>query len=437
MASLVVPPVDAVAGENVNMMELPWPGMGVMIPKVPADVPNSDIYIAGPLDECEICGILPGLSTDHLAGEGLASCAVSDTCKASTDSTKTSGGSKKEEVMWNPPSGAGLANTSIAILEFTTTYTPTSTISRISNVNVGKAVESVSQSMNLPQRFHLKVAPEFTNPLLFDDADYLISVLADVDPETGLGSAGGASEYGTSMVDEEAEWMAQMEGKEVFEECSQTKTFRVFVVSDWLNVTQAQVKGLKTDSASEALGQALQKEEGGNVNICSMTVNKAASLFIPGKAISFLQDGASPFALGDQGLPSAVAELVDTETGDRVEDVVIGHTYALDMQHFTPSTPLTVRLWPANGTALTVGAFQAKPTTDTHTQTWNWTVPDVVRPGAYYLEVSTPPAATDAASAAASAVGASSAAGLASAAGMLNKMDDNKFAYTQAFEVSQ
>ena len=41
--------------------------------------------------------------------------------------------------------------------------------------------------------------------------------------------------------------------KTVFEECSVGKTFKVFLVSDWHNVTTANVKGLK----GEAMGRCI------------------------------------------------------------------------------------------------------------------------------------------------------------------------------------
>ena len=61
--------------------------------------------------------------------------------------------------------------------------------------------------------------------------------------------------------------------KTVFEECSVGKTFKVFLVSDWHNVTTANVKGLKGEAAGKALAAALQEEEGENgLQLCEVGI---------------------------------------------------------------------------------------------------------------------------------------------------------------------
>jgi hypothetical protein len=304
---------------------------------------------------------------------------------------------------------------------------------------VKQAVEKASAALGLPQRFHLTVAPDLVNPLASDDADYVASVLKDASDNGGL----NGREYGTSLIDEEGEMLEAMlrEGarKMQYEECSVGKTFKVYVVSDWRNVTQAHVKGLRTQDAAKQLAVALQEAQTGSetVQICEATVKAAGSLFVPGKKVSLFQDDAdgqskSPFGFGQEnGLPSAVAELTDAVSGDRVEDVEVDETYSLDLQQFPAATPVTVKLVPRDGLAvMTLGTFTSKPSEDAgKAQTWNWTVGESVKPGAYYLEVVSGVMTTK--------MGGGMKGGLSGLTGLLGMMQKqtNVFAYTQAFEV--
>ena len=412
---------------KMPLAKLPWPGMEVVIPQIPADVKTNNVYLAGPLDECSLCDVKPGRTSENFDGVGLAGCAVADTCEGDLLQRK---GPSLAEQMWNPPKGMGLANTSIAILEIQTRYTPFSpTAARIEAASVKQAVEKASAALGLPQRFHLTVVPNMVNPLALDDADYVANVLKDVSDNNGL----NGKEIGTSFVDEEGELMeAQLrEGarKLQYQECSVRKTFKVIMVSDWRNVTQAHVKGFRTQDATQQLMMALQDAQTGSetVQICEASVKAADSLFVPGRKASLLQDDAdgqskSSFGFGqDKGLLSAEAELTDAVSGGRVEDVEVGETYSLNLQHFPAATPLTVKLVPRDGLAvMTLDTFASKPSDDAdEAQVWHWTVGENVRSGAYYLEVATPQILSRG----------------GALAGMVQMMDNNKLAFTQAFEV--
>jgi len=423
---------------ELPLVKLPWPGMDVVIPQVPADVKTNHVYLAGPLDECSLCDVKPGRTSENFDGAGLAGCSVADTCEGGFLKEK---GSSLAEQMWNPPKGLGLANTSVAILEIQTRYTPSSpAAARIDPASVKQAVEKASAALGLPQRFHLTVAPDLVNPLALDDADYVASVRKDVSDNSGL----NGKEYGTSLIDEEGELLEALlrEGarKLQYEECSVSKTFKVYVVSDWRNVTQAHVKGLRTQDAAQQLASALQEAQTGSemVQICEASVKAAGSLFVPGKKVSLFQDDAdgqskSPLGFGQEnGLPSAVAELTDAVSGDRVEDVEVGETYSLDLQQFPVATPLTVKLVPRDGLAImTLGMFASKPSDDADkAQTWNWTVGEGVKPGAYYLVVASGVMMTKKGGGMAGGL-----AGLTGLMGMMQKQSEDVFAYTQAFEV--
>ncbi len=189
-----------------GLMKLPWPGLEVYIPPVPADVKTENVYLAGPLDECTLCGtsssssssthppthppthplnvylagpldectlcgryalfllplssplptqpshppththppnppthlihllhteVKPGLTAENFDGLGVGSCTIQESCEGlmGVDGGFKTGG--KEEKMWNPPKGMGLANSSIALLEIKAFYTPSSSSSRI------------------------------------------------------------------------------------------------------------------------------------------------------------------------------------------------------------------------------------------------------------------------------------------------------------------
>ena len=90
--------------------------------------------------------------------------------------------------------------------------------------------------LDLPQRFLIRVAPELPNPLLLDNDDYVASILAD---------GASKSEAGATLSDEDL----PLEDRPVYEACSQTKSFKVYLVSDWRNVTQANVQGLRSEDA--------------------------------------------------------------------------------------------------------------------------------------------------------------------------------------------
>jgi len=407
--------------------KLPWPGMEVVIPQVPNDVKTKNVYLAGPLDECSLCDVKPGRTSENFDGVGLAGCTIADTCEGNLLQSQ---GPNLAEQMWNPPKDMGLANTSIAVLEVQTRYTPFSpTAARIDPASVKQAVEKASASLGLPQRFHVTVAPNVINPLALDDADYVASVLEDVSDNGGL----NRKEYGTSLVDEEEEVLVTQlrEGarKLQYQECSVGKTFKVYMVSDWRNVTQAHVKGLKTQDATQQLMMALQEAQTGSetVQICEASVKAAGSLFVPGRKASLMQgdtDGLSKPFLGfgqEKGQHSAEAELRDTVSGGRVEDVHKGETYSLNLQHFPAATLLTVKLTPRDGLAMmTLGTFASKPSDDADAvQVWQWTVGDNVRPGAYYLEVATPQIPNRG----------------GALTGIVQMVDSSRLAFTQAFEV--
>lgn len=387
-----------IAAVEDGMLRMPVLGE-VYIPPIPQDVRTDNVYLAGALDECSLCDIHPGRTFDNVDGPGAAACAIADSCDSvlGADGSLFPGSTKAEQ-MWNPPAGNDQANSSIAVIELQAWYTPTSpSASRIDPASVAIAVEQASMALGLPQRYHLKVQPDTVNPLAFHNDEYVIATQTDSKENGGL----NAGEYGTTLVDEEAELLEALlkegERKMMYEECTLGKTFKFYLVSDWRNVTDAHMKAFKRQEGAKALGLALQDAQpvDERVQICEARVKTAVPLFVPGRKVSLFKDYAandgktsSLFALGQQDmLPLAVAELTDVATGNRVDDVQIGETYTLDLQHFPPSLPVTVKLVPRNGLAVMIlGIFSSQPTNDV-AQAWNWTVSKAVAPGAYYLEV--------------------------------------------------
>jgi hypothetical protein len=207
---------------------------------------------------------------------------------------------------------------------------------------------------------------------------------------------GGEGEEMRRGLEEEDE---EDKGVDVDAECSETKIFRVYLVSDYHNVTKANAKGFQTEEGRKALQQQLVPEESNDSSLCNVTLLSAVSLFVPGRRASSLlsagKNGAdmnvNAAAASTQSPAAPTAQLLALEGKERIEDVERGNSYTLEMAHFPPATPLTINLIPRKGKALTIGTYTYQATieeTNLAPETWTWTVSKLIPPGAYFLEAS-------------------------------------------------
>lgn len=76
----------------------------VYIPSIPHDVTTDNVYLAGALDECNLCDVRPGKTWDNVDGPGSTGCAIADSCDGALGADGSLlPGSTKAEQMWNPP----------------------------------------------------------------------------------------------------------------------------------------------------------------------------------------------------------------------------------------------------------------------------------------------------------------------------------------------
>lgn len=430
------------------------------IPTIPTDVRTDHIFLAGGLDDCSLCNVKPGHTSKNVDGPGAATCALADRCenrapsrrdaldenssssssKSSNNSSNKRDGSSSKDDWWNPPPDSGMPNSSVAVLDIRVKYTPTYPFTAYlepDSVEVG--IKKAFVTLGITPRAHVRVQPDLVNPLNFDDEEYVKAVRRDTEQNGGL----NAAEVGTTLRDEEGELLEEFlragDRNMVYEECL-SKSFRVYVVSDWQNVTDTHIDKLKGAAGSGALTLALQDTQPADdgVKICEAFLKTARSMFIPGlKASSSkeeaLEKGKSSIAdvLGaGKATSMAAAALTDSVTGARVDEVWIGKTYALEIENFAPATPLVVKLVPRDGDGpLTLDAFFLRDGEGALTA-WMWTVDETVETGAYFLQVT-----SEEASSRSSTIfeKLSTLVGLKSG----TPITASNFAYTQAFDVRE
>lgn len=101
---------------------------------------------------------MKGLTADNVGGNGVTSCNIRETCeddylKGEADASSFSSSPQDEDgLMWNPPRGAGLANSSVGILALAATYTPKSAAGKVTSKSILQAVTETFVALNLSQR---------------------------------------------------------------------------------------------------------------------------------------------------------------------------------------------------------------------------------------------------------------------------------------------
>lgn len=143
---------------------------------------------------------------------------------------------------WNPPPGAGPANTSIAVLRLRMGVVASGWQQRRglgagaapAAATVLAALESVSRGLGLPQRYHARAKREAADPLsLFNEPQ---AHGAAPDPAATEGLEEGGHKSGDASA------------------CEQEADYLVYLVSDWQNVTKGHIQRLRASDAGALLG---------------------------------------------------------------------------------------------------------------------------------------------------------------------------------------
>lgn len=277
------------------------------------------IFLASPLDVCQICDVKPGNTFDSVDGPGaILGCNVEKTCaepnlvalaSTRTNVTEENGGEhlaakQIKSRMWITNRAENPANTTIQQLELRTTFTPPFTHSSsprnshlqasIKREEVHAVLKTIISALGLSERYHLRV-----EVISEDEKKFHPFFLSKDSRHVGEEKF----DYGSIGPEE----MARQET------CQRERVFKAYLVSDWKNITDEISRKLKTSTATRSLTSALQAEvnktavmlAGAALNstdnnnliippqICELLVHRTTSVYVPSTTLAGLGSTAA------------------------------------------------------------------------------------------------------------------------------------------------